>query len=136
MKKHGVNICGESAPFPTWRSNFGLTRIFLFNCSQVREELNHEALQFVKEQRIRCLLAGAWFPHTLSYKEDTGPITKEQLNRTHPTSWRYARLSHNRRFLHYADFEQKTEHGPRLDQLSNKSKNNHSVPCPSILRLK
>ncbi|KAK8197618.1 ELMO/CED-12 family-domain-containing protein [Phyllosticta capitalensis] len=87
---------------------------------QVREELNHEALQFVKEQRIRCLLAGAWFPHTLSYKEDTGPITKEQLNRTHPTSWRYARLSHNRRFLHYADFEQKTEHGPRLDQLSNK----------------
>ncbi|KAK7542396.1 ELMO/CED-12 family protein [Phyllosticta citribraziliensis] len=87
---------------------------------QVREELNHEALQFVKEQRIRCLLAGAWFPHTMGYREDTGPITKEQLNRTHPTSWRYARLSHNRRFLHFADFLNKTDQELRLDQLGNK----------------
>ncbi|KAF7563806.1 hypothetical protein G7046_g347 [Stylonectria norvegica] len=28
---------------------------------QVREELKQEALQFVKEQRIRCLLQGSWF---------------------------------------------------------------------------
>ncbi|KAL0254333.1 hypothetical protein SLS55_009808 [Diplodia seriata] len=86
---------------------------------QVRDELNHEALQFVKEQRIRCLLAGSWFPHTLGYRDESGPVTKNSLNRMVPSSWRYVRLSHNRRYLHYADFENKLEHDPRLDQLQN-----------------
>ncbi|KAJ5602180.1 Engulfment/cell motility ELMO [Penicillium lagena] len=36
---------------------------------QVREELQHEALQFVKEQRIRCLLQGAWFSLDASKSE-------------------------------------------------------------------
>lgn len=90
--------------------------------SQVRDELNHEALQFVKEQRIRCLLAGSWFPHTLGYRDESGPVTKNTLNRMVPSSWRYVRLSHNRRYLHYADFENKLEQDPRLDQLQNQSK--------------
>ena len=30
---------------------------------QIKDELANEALQFVKEQRIRCLLAGQWFPN-------------------------------------------------------------------------
>ncbi|OCK85147.1 hypothetical protein K432DRAFT_287443 [Lepidopterella palustris CBS 459.81] len=87
---------------------------------QVRDELNHEALQFVKEQRIRCLLQGAWFPQTMSYASDAGPITSKSLNRTIPSSWRYVRLSHNRRYLHYADFYSKTEQEPRLDTLQEK----------------
>ncbi|GME26964.1 putative elmo ced-12 family protein [Neofusicoccum parvum] len=87
--------------------------------SQVRDELNHEALQFVKEQRIRCLLQGSWFPHTLGYREESGPVTKQTLNRMVPSSWRYVRLSHNRRYLHYADFENKLERDPQLDQLQN-----------------
>ncbi|EKG17686.1 Engulfment/cell motility ELMO [Macrophomina phaseolina MS6] len=86
---------------------------------QVRDELNHEALQFVKEQRIRCLLQGSWFPHTLGYREESGPVTKQTLNRMVPSSWRYVRLSHNRRYLHYADFENKLDQDPRLDQLQN-----------------
>ena len=88
---------------------------------QVREELKHEALQFVKEQRIRCLLQGAWFPDMLGYKQDNGPITKQDLKRNVPSSWRYVRLSHNRRYLHYADFEVQGNYEPGLDMLTEKS---------------
>lgn len=88
---------------------------------QVRDELNHEALQFVKEQRIRCLLQGAWFPQTMNYGSDSGPITSKTLNRTVPSSWRFVRLSHNRRFLHYADFDEMLATEPRLDALQEKS---------------
>ncbi|KAF2739150.1 hypothetical protein EJ04DRAFT_609248 [Polyplosphaeria fusca] len=87
---------------------------------QVRDELNHEALQFVKEQRIRCLLQGAWFPQTMNYGADSGPITSKSLNRTVPSAWRFVRLSHNRRHLHYADFDEKTAVEPRLDALEEK----------------
>ncbi|KAF2270363.1 hypothetical protein CC78DRAFT_563771 [Lojkania enalia] len=87
---------------------------------QVRDELNHEALQFVKEQRIRCLLQGAWFPQTMNYGTDSGPITSKSLSRTIPSSWRFVRLSHNRRYLHYADFQEKMAAEPRLDILQEK----------------
>ncbi|KAF1813634.1 hypothetical protein P152DRAFT_394497 [Eremomyces bilateralis CBS 781.70] len=87
---------------------------------QVREELNHEALQFVKEQRIRCLLQGAWFPHSIGYGSENGPVTKANLNRNVPSAWRYVKLSHNRRFLHYADYEGRAEKEPGLDDLNNK----------------
>ncbi|KAI9722725.1 MAG: hypothetical protein M1812_001656 [Candelaria pacifica] len=87
---------------------------------QVRDELNHEALQFVKEQRIRCLLQGAWFPHTPEFKADNSPITKPESKRSFASSWRYVRLSHNRRYLHYADFDQKGDYQPGLDVLHEK----------------
>ncbi|KAH0563011.1 hypothetical protein GP486_002417 [Trichoglossum hirsutum] len=87
---------------------------------QVREELRHEALQFVKEQRIRCLLQGAWFPDALGYKQENGPVTKHDLKRSVPSSWRYVRLSHNRRYLHYADFEVQGNYEPGLDMLPEK----------------
>lgn len=90
--------------------------------SQVREELNHEALQFVKEQRIRCLLQGGWFPSGLDYSSGGGPVTSKTLSRAVPSAWRFVRLSHNRRYLHYADFDEKTSTEPRLDALQEKSK--------------
>ena len=89
---------------------------------QVRDELNHEALQFVKEQRIRCLLQGAWFPNDMAYKAEAGPVTKQDLKRTIPTSYRYVRLSHNRRYLHYADFDAQGDNKPGLDMLPTKGK--------------
>jgi len=88
---------------------------------QIRDELNHEALQFVKEQRVRCLLQGAWFPNDLGYKADAGPVTKQDLKRSVPTSYRYVRLSHNRRYLHYADFDAQGNHEPGLDMLPERS---------------
>ena len=81
---------------------------------QVRDELSHEALQFMKEQRVRCLLAGAWFP--------TGSSSKDGSKKDNPTSqWRFVRLSHNRRWLHYADFLEPGNDEPGLEDLPEKS---------------
>lgn len=88
---------------------------------QVREELHHEALQFVKEQRIRCLLQGGWFQQLGYAGEETGgPITQESLDREVPTSWKYVKLSHNRRYVHHATFKTKTDVPPGLEKLEEK----------------
>ncbi|XHG08070.1 hypothetical protein AWENTII_011195 [Aspergillus wentii] len=78
---------------------------------QVRNELHHEALQFVKEQRIRCLLQGSWFPNENTSKSDVGPTAK--------CTYRYAQLSHNRRYLHFGDFNIDNR-SPELDALPDK----------------
>lgn len=80
---------------------------------QVREELHHEALQFVKEQRIRCLLQGAWFSLESS-KNDQAP--------TRSASHQYVQLSHNRRYLHFGEFDSVGDRTPELDTLPEKSK--------------
>lgn len=77
---------------------------------QVRDELNQEALQFVKEQRVRCLLQGSWF---------TKPTSKRDILST-ALPWRFAKLSPNRRYLHYSDFAQKAAHEPGLDSLTER----------------
>ncbi|KAH7329291.1 ELMO/CED-12 family-domain-containing protein [Stachybotrys elegans] len=73
---------------------------------QVREELRQEALQFVKEQRVRCLLEGSWFSTKQRSMDAAG--------------WRFAKLSHNRRYLHYADFGERGANDPGLDMLKDK----------------
>lgn len=74
---------------------------------QIREQLYHESLQFMKEQRIRCMLQGSWFP------AGPGP--------TDPTSaWRFVRLSHNRRWLHYQTYPGKGIADPKLEDLHEK----------------
>jgi engulfment/cell motility protein 1 len=78
---------------------------------QVRDELQHEALQFVKEQRIRCLLQGAWFSLESS-KNDHGPTR---------SSCQYVQLSHNRRYLHFGQFNSMGDRVPELDALPEKS---------------
>ena len=81
---------------------------------QVRDELNHEALQFMKEQRVRCLLAGSWFPLPL------GEGSNEDMESI--KGWRYVKLSHNRRWLHHAEFESKRSTDPSLEDLPQKSR--------------
>ncbi|KAJ5742133.1 Engulfment/cell motility ELMO [Penicillium manginii] len=78
---------------------------------QVREELHHEALQFVKEQRSRCLLAGAWFAI-----EKDGANSGVRSNATH----QYVQLSHNRRYLHFGEFSDLGDRAPELDVLPEK----------------
>ncbi|CAK7228473.1 hypothetical protein SBRCBS47491_006918 [Sporothrix bragantina] len=103
---------------------------------QVRDELRMEALQFVKEQRIRCLLQGSWFSRPVPKRDrehlhqqslsqsgvqsppQTGHAQKRRLYE--PKAWRFAKLSHNRRYLHYADFAQQTPQDPGLDALTEK----------------
>ncbi|KAE8445963.1 hypothetical protein EG329_012742 [Mollisiaceae sp. DMI_Dod_QoI] len=86
---------------------------------QVRDELKHEALQFVKEQRVRCLLQGAWFPRSIQYKSSMDDGYRNGP-RTSNAAWRFVRLSHNRRYLHYADFASQMAKDPPLDSLGEK----------------
>ncbi|KAJ5689787.1 hypothetical protein N7462_004179 [Penicillium macrosclerotiorum] len=81
---------------------------------QVRDELHHEALQFVKEQRIRCLLQGAWFSLESHSKSDSGPIPRSSA------SYQYIQLSHNRRYLHFGEFDSMDDRAPELDELPDK----------------
>ncbi|KAG5918752.1 hypothetical protein E4U42_006749 [Claviceps africana] len=90
---------------------------------QVRETLKQEALQFVKEQRVRCLLQGSWFCKPASHlhnnnKDHDAEETAAKPKQTLP--WRFVKLSHNRRFLHHADFAQQMSQDPGLDVLTNK----------------
>lgn len=80
---------------------------------QVRDELQHEALQFVKEQRIRCLLQGGWFLH--------GDSSKAEMASSSKSNYRYVQLSHNRRYLHFGDFDATQSRNPDLDTLPDKS---------------
>jgi engulfment and cell motility protein 1 len=87
---------------------------------QVRDDLRKESLSFVKEQRIRCLLQGAWFTKPGPKRsESRGDLTQNRQNGS-ATYWRYAKLSHNRRYLHYADFALRAAQEPGLDMLNEK----------------
>ncbi|KAI1124690.1 ELMO/CED-12 family-domain-containing protein [Nemania abortiva] len=87
--------------------------------STVRQSLKQEALTFVKEQRVRCLLQGSWFSKPAPRKESRGEDLQNR-RATHGTLWRYAKLSHNRRYLHWADFGLRTGPEPALDALTEK----------------
>ena len=71
---------------------------------QIREQLHHESLQFMKEQRVRCLLEGSWFPTSAGGD----------------AAWRFVRLSHNRRHLHYRNYASRGIDEPGLDDLPEK----------------
>ncbi|KAI3343172.1 ELMO/CED-12 family-domain-containing protein [Ustulina deusta] len=87
--------------------------------SKARQSLQQEALTFVKEQRVRCLLQGSWFSKPAPRKESRGEDFQNR-RATHGTLWRYAKLSHNRRYLHWADFGLRTGQEPGLDTLTEK----------------
>ena len=96
----------------------------------IKSNLRHEASQFIKEQRIRCLLNGSWFPNPQSSSEDE-EFRVSTVQEGRPSSWRFAKLSHNRRVLHYDDFDFQLPAGqePALDALEYKLElpNIHSV---------
>lgn len=87
---------------------------------RIRDELHDEALQFVKEQRIRCLLAGSWFYNYDDPKLGAAPTTAGNISRSRPISYRYVKLSHNRRHLHYADFQARDVQDPSLGDMPDK----------------
>lgn len=72
---------------------------------EVHEQLRNESLQFMREQRIRCLLQGSWFP--MSAAGDN-------------SSWQFVRLSHNRRWLHYQTYPEAGDFTPSLGDLQEK----------------
>lgn len=79
----------------------------------VREQLYHESLQFMKEQRVRCMLQGSWFPTGSEANGVDGSLDPT-------TTWRFVRLSHNRRWLHYQNYASKGNDEPKLEDLPEK----------------
>lgn len=76
----------------------------------LRGRLYTESYEFVKQQRIKCLLMGDWFP-ILAHHSTLSPQSNNQQNfgrRAMPNKkWRFYRLSPNTKFLHYNDFVDK-----------------------------
>lgn len=81
----------------------------------LRNRLYRESYEFVRQQRIQCLLEGAWFksePGT-QQREHRGSITATSMRRNTLTSsnhtpnplgsWSFYRLSPNKRYLHYTE---------------------------------
>ncbi|KAJ4163226.1 hypothetical protein LMH87_004968 [Akanthomyces muscarius] len=87
---------------------------------QVSETLRQEALQFVKEQRVRCLLQGSWSMHPSAPSGADHGGNKTGDSSSKEQQWRFAKLSHNRRYLHYADFDKQTPQDPGLNSLTEK----------------
>lgn len=75
----------------------------------------------MREQRIKCLLKGTWFPIISS---STSPsdvsITSAESQKLRIIAWRYVRLSNDRRFLHHASHNNKLDKTPQLHELSEK----------------
>lgn len=118
--------------------------------SIARERLHTEAVQFVQEQRIRCLLHGAWFPSISSIPQDQDqsptPPMKTASAKTSPTveSYRFVRLSPTRRHLHHVSYPKKPETDPvisdmpqRIDvnNISSVVSNVTTAELPDALRL-
>ena len=58
----------------------------------------------------------------MEYKSEQGPVTRQDLKRSVPSAWRFIRLSHNRRYLHFADYDSRREYEPGLEALEEKGK--------------
>ncbi|KAI8137265.1 ELMO/CED-12 family-domain-containing protein [Fennellomyces sp. T-0311] len=79
----------------------------------LRNRLNKQSFDFIKRQRINCLLQGAWFPCPTSNQRivamATGNSTSTTTNAPNAISkrWRYYKLSPSKKTLFYGDFTEK-----------------------------
>ncbi|KAI9275674.1 ELMO/CED-12 family-domain-containing protein [Phascolomyces articulosus] len=95
----------------------------------LRNRLNKQSFDFIKRQRISCLLQGAWFPcpqsnqrivamatgNSLSTSTAANAMTGGSLGGSGPNNsssssgkrWRYYKLSPSRKALMYGDFAEK-----------------------------
>lgn len=65
----------------------------------LRAKLYKESYEFVRQQRIQCLLQGAWFVNAIPM---TSPAIKDPGRRP-SRPWRFMRLDNGAKYLHYVD---------------------------------
>ncbi|KAL4250206.1 ELMO/CED-12 family-domain-containing protein [Abortiporus biennis] len=65
----------------------------------LRAKLYKESLEFVRQQRIHCLMQGAWFMNALPISANTPRDTIRRPSRP----WRFMRLDQGLKSLHYVD---------------------------------
>ena len=85
----------------------------------LRNRLNKQSFDFIKRQRIGCLLQGAWFPCPQSNQRIVAMATGNSLSTSTTTNsntsttttsskrWRYYKLSPSKKTLLYGDFSEK-----------------------------
>ncbi|EPQ56801.1 hypothetical protein GLOTRDRAFT_105412 [Gloeophyllum trabeum ATCC 11539] len=62
-------------------------------------KLYKESYEFVRQQRIQCLLQGSWFVNAIPLNS---PVSRDAARRpTRP--WRFMRLDNGQKYLHYVD---------------------------------
>lgn len=87
----------------------------------LRGRLYKESYEYVKQQRIKCLVIGAWFQTAAAGVVTTPAGSLSNRNTLATTArakrWRFYRLSPNRKYLHYGDFFDKTYIRPGLEDL-------------------
>jgi len=74
----------------------------------------------MQEQRIRCLLQGAWFPSISSSNPTSDQSSLPTTTASPPTvvaSWRFVRLSPTRRHLHHVSHPAKLETDPAISDM-------------------
>eukprot|EP00835_Amoeboradix_gromovi_P006661 NODE_834_length_3829_cov_0.219035.p1 type:complete len:725 gc:universal NODE_834_length_3829_cov_0.219035:3504-1330(-) len=82
-----------------------------FMVRTLRKKLYTETYDFIKDQRISCLLNGAWF---------VSPV----LNKQKKNQARFFKLSNNRKFMHWGEYSDLRDMTPNTEDLPNKSKCN------------
>jgi engulfment/cell motility protein 1 len=65
----------------------------------LRAKLYKESYEFVRQQRIQCLLQGAWFVNAVPLST---PVTRDNVRRP-SRPWRFMRLDNGLKHLHYVD---------------------------------
>ncbi|KAJ8079518.1 hypothetical protein PM082_011105 [Marasmius tenuissimus] len=65
----------------------------------LRAKIYKESYEFVRQQRIQCLMHGAWFINALP---STNPLPRDSVRRPN-RPWRFMRLDHGLKYLHYVD---------------------------------
>lgn len=85
---------------------------------KLRQSIHTESVQFLKEQRIRCLLQGSWFPVISASLNDSQPSI--DMQKPVVSSWRFVRLSHDRNYLHYASHPQRLGREPSTHELPHR----------------
>jgi engulfment/cell motility protein 1 len=87
----------------------------------LRGRLYRESYEFVRQQRIQCLLEGAWFrnPSSSSTGTLTGRTSKTISSATTSSGkpWRFYRLSPNRKYLYYCEASERGPIRSGLDDL-------------------
>ncbi|KAK4050272.1 hypothetical protein OIV83_003593 [Microbotryomycetes sp. JL201] len=81
----------------------------------LRGRLYLESYEFVRNQRIQCLMEGAWFPVVAQSSKLL--TTKRQ---TITKGWRFYRLSADKQYLHYCEVGERIEIRPGFDDLPEK----------------
>ncbi|KAK9475572.1 ELMO/CED-12 family-domain-containing protein, partial [Dipodascopsis tothii] len=94
---------------------------------KLRRKYAHEVFEFVREQRIRCLLEGAWFynnnPSLFNIGQAAGKASAGSTPRRSMIGvkkWKFVCLSYNRRQLLWGDYSKRLpgKRTPNIDELT------------------